>query len=99
MNSKSMNETMLDEVKKSRTASNSRMWLANSPARAARLAIDASSACSKSTAETLMSTRRPEFSMTPARSMRRTKSAPSAIATPAASAQSVGTELFGMTRS
>ena len=56
-------------------------------------------ACSNRLAETFMSMRRPEFSITVARSMRSRKSEPSASTTPAASAQSVGVELLGMTRS
>ena len=93
MKRRSITEVMLVEVKKSRTPSNSRIWLANSPARPDRLDIVASSACSNSAAETFMSTRRPEFSITVARSMRSMKSAPSAIITPAASAHNVGSEL------
>ena len=98
-NSKSVSDARVAEVKKSRTVSNSRRWLAKAPVEEGRAFICRFSTCSKMRAASSTSARRPTVSIRAPRRLRSRKSNSSAIAIPATSTHSVSTAWLGSTRS
>ncbi len=98
-NSRSVTATTDEEAKKSRTVSNSRIWLASAPGACCRSAIGRASACRKRRAKAAMSICPPAWSRTPARNCFSKRSNTRAMSTPAVSAHSVGWLWFGITRS
>ena len=99
MNSRSTAATTLDEVKKSRTVSKSRIVVAIPAAPPGRFRSRTFIAWANSVADTFRSTRWPTRSISATRKDRNSSSSPRASATPSASVHSVTKARFGITRS